>query len=133
MSHVDVDRVFAAFKTAAHPAVVVAVARSLRGPVKVDQQNHARAKEGPDGPWKPRKLGGRRKVLGRLPGAIRVTVTGATVAAVSKVSWSGAHQDGPTRVGHGAVVPERQFLWLSPDVLALAEYSLIDASTRGLR
>lgn len=133
MSTVDVSRVTAAFQSAAHPAAIVAVARALRKPVREDQRNHARAQEGPDGAWPARKSGGRRRILGRLPGAIRMEVRGPVIAAVSKVAWSGAHQDGPTRVGRGAVVPARQFLWLSAEVLALAERSLLDAGTREFR
>lgn len=134
MSSIDVSRVTAAFRSAAHPAVIVAVARALRQPVRTDQRNHARAQEGPDGAWPARKSGSRRRrILGRLPGAIRMEVRGATIAAVSKVAWSGAHQDGPTRVGRGAVVPARQFLWISDELLALAERSLVDASTREFR
>lgn len=132
MSRVDAERTLAAFKVAAHPAVVVAVAKELRHPVRADQANHARAQEGPDGAWPARRTPSRRRMLGRLPGAIRLTVTGATVAATSKVAWSGAHQDGPTRVGRGAIVPQRQYLWISDELLRAAEQALIEASTREL-
>ena len=132
MSRVDAERVLAAFKVAAHPAIVVAVARSLRDPVRTDQTNHARAQEGPDGAWPARRVPSRRRILGRLPGAIRMAVNGATVSATSKVAWSGAHQDGPTRVGRGAIVPQRQFLWLSDEVINHAEWLLLDATTREL-
>lgn len=133
MSTIDVSRVTAGFKSAAHPAVIVAVARALRKPVRQDQTNHARAQEGPDGAWPARRTPSRRRILGRLPGAIRMEVRGPVIAATSKVAWSGAHQDGPTRVGRGAVVPARPFLWLSDELLALAERSLVDAGTREFR
>lgn len=132
MSRVDAERVLVAFKVAAHPAIVVEVARSLRAPVRADQTNHARAQEGPDGAWPARRSPSRRRILGRLPGAIRMAVNGATVSATSKVAWSGAHQDGPTRVGRGAIVPQRQFLWLSDEVINHAEWLLLDATTREL-
>lgn len=142
MSRVLIDRQLAAFERAAHPAVVVEVAKYLRQPLRLDQRNHARAQEGPDGPWAPRKLqpgrkrkrGRARRLLGRLPTAIRVSVTGATVRAESKArpAMAAAHQDGPTRVGRGAIVPQRQYLWISDELLRAAEQALIEASTREL-
>lgn len=140
MSRVLVDRQLAAFRAAAAPVVVTAVAKALRGPVRQDQVNHARAQEGPEGPWPARaprpgrrRRGRARRLLGRLPSAIRLSVTGATIRAESKArrALASAHQYG-ARVGKGAVVPRRQYLWISDELLRIAEQALIEASTKEL-
>jgi phage gpG-like protein len=62
-----------------------------------------------------------KRLLGRLPGAIAVTVGALYVRAVSRASWSGVHQHGG-EAGHGRKVriPQRVFLWLSDGLLARA-------------
>lgn len=136
MSYIRTDKLEAAFAAAIDPRVLRTVARELKKPLREDQRDHAKAQEGPLGKWPKRKLGGRRRVLGRLPGAIRVLVShevgGSVVTATSKVKWSGAHQDGPTRVGHGTVLPRRQFLWISPRLAEIAAASLAAAAAAPL-
>lgn len=88
-----------------------------------DQREHAQRQEGPDGKWAPRdpdtnarRPRKRRRVLGRLPGAIKVRVHADAVEIESRVAWSDAHQKGGT-VGNNAVLPERPFLWWSEEFL----------------
>lgn len=100
------------------------VLRGLRKPAKGDQLDHRRKQVGPQGPW-PRlapstleryaKMGRRRnrRMLGRLSTALMSSVSPTRLKITSRVKWAMAHQDGPTRVGRGSVVPQRQFLWIS--------------------
>lgn len=103
--------------------------RELRKPMRADQREHAKKQEGPEGRWQPRapitgasaraKRRRRRKLLGRLPGAITVRATATSVIAESKVAWSGVHQEGG-KVGRGARIPARPFLWLSDAMIEKA-------------
>lgn len=98
------------------------VMKDLAKPMKADQREHRKEKSGPDGSWAPRSAAtiarahGKRKLarsmLGRLPSAVQYKVTASSITGTSRVRWSGAHQDGD-RVGHGARLPARTFLWLS--------------------
>jgi phage gpG-like protein len=97
--------------------------RELAPLAREDQREHAQRQEGPTGRWAPRDPDAnarrprrRRRVLGRLPGAIRVRVHPDAVEVASRVAWSAAHQEGDT-VGHGARLPERPFLWWSEGFL----------------
>lgn len=103
--------------------------RQLKKPMRADQRSHSKQKEGPDGAWPARKRLGSgtkkarrrnaRKLLGRLPNAIVVKSYRSAVVAQSRASWSSVHQEGG-RVGRGAVVPRRQFLWISDELLKTA-------------
>jgi phage gpG-like protein len=103
--------------------------KEIRKPFRADLRQHARRQEGPDGTWTPmssrtrgRARAGRkrpRKLLGRLPGALTTKIERRRLLVSSLVSWSGVHQDGG-RVGRGAKVPARPFLWASDKVLELA-------------
>lgn len=108
--------------------------RALKQPLKLDQRDHAKKRMGPRGPWAPQAASTRarrlsspkhrpRRLLGRLPTAVKYSATATSVRGVSSVAWSGAHSDG-ARVGHGAKLPVREFLWLSNDMLILAENTL---------
>jgi len=112
--------------------------RAVRKDMRVDQVEHRKRQEGPDGSWprlapgtvekryqRPGKQGrkrrrGRRRrdprILGRLPTAMDVRSDAVSVRAVSRVPWSGAHEDGAT-VGHGSRIPKREFLWTSGKLL----------------
>lgn len=96
-----------------------AIARELKKPLRLDQRDHARAQEGPDGKWPKRKAGGRRRILGKLPAAIKAGTRGSLVYVESRAKWSGSHQEGG-RVGRGAVLPARPFLWISPKMIEAA-------------
>lgn len=107
---------------------VPAALRKLRRPMHKDQRDHRDKQQGPRGPWAPlasttlaryARSGIRRnrRILGRLPNPRRTTVTAFALIMRSVVRWSMAHQDGPTRVGHGAVLPQRQFMWISRDLI----------------
>ena len=101
----------------------------IRKPVRADLRQHARKQEGPGGAWTPmssrtkgRARSGRkrpRKLLGRLPGALTTKLERKRLLVMSQVAWSAVHQDGG-RVGRGARVPARPFLWASDKVLELA-------------
>jgi len=58
--------------------------------------------------------------LAKLPNALQSIVTPMSLKLRSRVRWSMAHQDGPTRVGRGAILPGRQFLWISRDLIVIA-------------
>jgi len=62
-----------------------------------------------------------RPILGRLPYSHRATVTGNQLDVASPVAWAGVQNDGGT-AGHGAKIPERQWLaWWPPLMPMLAE------------
>lgn len=100
--------------------------RELRKPVRADQRDHRKEKQGPAGPWAPRaestmeayrerRQRGRkppRGLLGRLPAALITKIERKRMIVESRVKWSGIHQDGGT-AGHGAKIPARPFLWVS--------------------
>lgn len=110
---------------------VRAVFGQLRKPMSSDQDDHKIKQRGPKGPWKPlasttlaryARLGIRRnrKILNRLPDPRRTKIDGRKIEIRSPVRWSMVHQDGPKRVGRGAIVPQRQFYWISPQFLRFA-------------
>jgi hypothetical protein len=108
--------------------------KEARKPMRADQRDHARRREGPDGPWAPKaastrarealarkragKRRGSRRLLGRLPSAITITADRRRVVARSRARGvvSGTHQDGGT-AGRGARIPARVFLWASESLL----------------
>lgn len=98
--------------------------KSLRAPMHQDQRDHRAHEQGPTTKWQPlasttkasyARRGQRRnrRILGRLPNARTAQIRGSTLYMRSRVKWSLAHQDGPTRVGRGSRIPNRQFLWIS--------------------
>jgi phage gpG-like protein len=118
--------------------------RALRPVMRADQREHARRAEGPSGKWPARKTritsrsrgsngrylsarrrsrGLARRPLGRLTTAVTYTASKDGLIGRSLVQWSGAHQWGG-RVGNGADLPARPFLWLSD--------KLVEQSTRML-
>lgn len=124
--------------------------REARVPTRLDQKDHDRKETGPDGSWPQlasstraryaRRPGGKRgfqyKLLGRLPKALNSRVTGNSLIFFSRVTkWSMAHQKGAI-VGHGARLPRRQFLWISPTlkriVRIMFERALKRAAARSL-
>jgi hypothetical protein len=105
------------------------VFKELRKPALIDQRQHDQAARGPDGRWPPlaastlarrarmtkTKSGRKRKpnkLLGRLPKAMQSIVNTRSLIVRSRVKWSLAHQRG-ARVGNGAILPRRQFMWIS--------------------
>lgn len=130
------------------------VFRAVRVQLKADVAQHFARKEGPDGAWAPRaastierakqnrgmtfKRGGRRgqltkrgqRRLGpqlgrfRFPNAYRFIVTRQAIEMRAKGDWAGVHQFGGV-VGHGAVQPERTFLWASDSLVDAFEHALV--------
>jgi phage gpG-like protein len=153
---VDVSRLlkrFDSMKRRAGAKGLEAVFRELRDPMRKDQKEHADKREGPRGPWPDRaqstknrakrrrrrtKGTGRtrphvrraRKILGRLPRAIRVAARGVSVFAISRVKWAKVHQEGGV-AGRGSLIPERQFLYVSPDLVEIAQGKMVQALREG--
>lgn len=108
--------------------------KALRKPLRADQAEHAKRREGPAGKWAPKsamtiererrararagKKRGRR-VLGKLPSAIAVRADKNKVVAFSRVRWSSVHNDGGP-AGRGARIAARTFLWASDKLKATA-------------
>lgn len=127
---VDLTDALAGLDGMADPNALAKGMRALKRPLRDDQRQHAAKAEGPDGRWAKRALGGRRKPLGRLPGAVRTELTADAVSVVSKVGWSQAHIDGDT-VGHGVKLKPRIFLWISDGLATKAADTLRDAVLEG--
>lgn len=114
--------------------------RELGKAARRDQREHQARQAGPDGRWPEidpdtrsarRRKGRRRKrLLGRLPTALRVRPDRDGIVIRSQVRWSSVHQDGGV-VGRGARIPARSFLWWSGDFLDLAADSLLAYALRG--
>lgn len=120
------------------------VFRALKKPFKTSIKQEARAMRGPDGGWAKRKdstknrdrfkktttrkktgkskTSRRRKgrILGRMPNANFLQPGRKSFKATSKIAWSGVHQDGG-KVGKGAILPKRTFLWFTEGFLSVTE------------
>lgn len=137
---VDIKTIFGAFDQIRR-IDIRKVFNDLRGPVRFDQRHHWRKQEAPNRHWaglatstlerrkRPRgidrKRGRRqswpRQLLGRFPLAIQLIANTRELIARSRVKrFSMTHQEGDT-VGHGAFVPSRQYLWISPFLLKQVE------------
>ncbi len=126
----EVDRGFSAMERRAHalgPAF-----RQLKPELRADQRDHAARRAGPFAAWAARapatlakakrgKSGRirRSRPLGKLLTAIDYSATATQVMARSLVDWANVHQEGG-RVGRGAVIPARPFLWISDAMMARA-------------
>lgn len=117
--------------------------RTLAKPLRKDQSDHAAQKAGSRGKWPQlakgtlrnrrsaraqikaaktapqattkrasRRRNPPRKLLGRLPRAIKTTVGDLFIRMESLVPFSMVHQKGG-RVGKRALLPAREFLWIS--------------------
>lgn len=110
------------------------VLSDLRGPARFDQRHHWRKEESPQGHWRAlaastverrkrkrgidRKSGKVRnwpkKLMGRFPTALQSIVRREELIIKSRVRrFSMIHQEGGI-AGHGARIPSRQYLWISP-------------------
>lgn len=136
---VDPREVFAGFDRMAKQSRTLGRAFQLIKPeMRADQKDHASHQAGPDGPWPARAsstsakharsgrryLGRRRRKrtarpLGRLLTTVSYMASNAGVFGTSPITWSGVHQQGG-KVGRGAVVPARPFLWLSDRLVGRA-------------
>lgn len=100
--------------------------RELRKPTLADQRDHQRQKSGPNGKWAPLSAATRlkykqmrahgrkppRSQLGRLPMANIVKIDRLRMTVTSRVKWSIAQKRG-ARVGRGATIPGRDYLYVS--------------------
>lgn len=118
---------------------IKAVFKDLVGPTRFDQRHHWRKEESPDQHWpglaastlarrtraRGRDKNGKNrswptKLMGRFPTALKLTPSVRSLVVLSRVKrFSYVHQNGG-RVGHGARLPRRQFLWFSSFLLAQA-------------
>lgn len=114
-----------------------------------DQQQHDRATSGPDGAWPAlapstierrtrarglSKAGKKRswptKLLGRLPKSLKPTASRLRLLVQSRVKeFSLIHQQSGI-AGHGARIPRRQFLWISPWLIERARVEFLRALSR---
>lgn len=130
---IDLSKVFAGYKQAERRSFdLTPVFRRLIPIAKRDIRKSAVLREGPDSKWpklakgtlksrrKARKRGKRpaKGVLGKLSRAVRVTAGRDFLRETSLIPWSGVHQDG-AKVGRGATVPQRTFLYFSNQFLDL--------------
>jgi phage gpG-like protein len=102
------------------------VFREVRKPMRADLRQHAKDKAGPDGSWKAlapstkdrmRRAGRRRrKLLGRLPAAFKITHGSNFIRAEWLVKWSRVHWKGG-RAGHGSRIPKRNFAFVSKKLI----------------
>jgi hypothetical protein len=132
-----------------HRGSFAPVFKDLKKPWREDLKAHASRERGPDGKWpklaastsgryehrssqRKRLTGGRsgpvqkklirrrsRKLLGKLPSAVTFRAKAGSIMGVSKVPWSEIMNEGG-RVGRGAVLPKREFLFVSPAFQKLA-------------
>lgn len=130
---VDIKTIYGAFDQI-RKLDIRKVFSDLRGPVRFDQRHHWRKKEAPNRHWaglalstlerrkRPRgidrKRGKRqswpRELLGRFPTALQLIASTSELIARSRVKrFSMIHQEGGI-AGHGASIPSRQYLWISP-------------------
>lgn len=96
--------------------------KEARKPVRKDLRDHANKQAGPDGSWpgyaettKKRQAEGRKKprrLLGRLPGAVRSTMNRTRLLFTWRTKWAEAQRIGGT-VGHGARLPARDWAFVS--------------------
>lgn len=110
--------------------------RDIKGPLKVDQQEHAKDRAGPDGAWPPRaaatlaklRANGRRarRPMGRLTSSVKYRSTATGAIGESPVAWSGGAISKGGKVGHGATLPARQFLYASDQLLRFAGEMILD-------
>lgn len=70
-----------------------------------------------------------RKLLGKLPSAVTIKARKGGIAAISKVPWSAAHNDG-ARTGRGAVLPKRDFVFISPAFAQIAVDRMAEYAVR---
>lgn len=130
-ARVDLSFVERALSAAKDPRTLAAAWRKARKPLRADQRDHAKRKAGSDGSWASRspltqrKVGQGhgnakrpRKLLGKLPGALTASSSTKGVKVESRAKWSRAIQEGG-RVGNGARLPAREFLWASATVLGI--------------
>ena len=112
-----------------------------RKPMRSDVRDHARQQADPRGRWpglaastlERRSRGGRRrkrKLLGRLPSAIKLEHGPGFVRATSIVRWASAHARGAS-VGRGSRLPARRWMWISRklrrDVVRMIRAAIIAA------
>lgn len=131
------------------------VFKAARKDVRADQRDHAKQQEGPDGKW-PRldpdtlkkrtrqgagrrhrgKMKRRRKkfglMLGKLPRSFTISYSRSWIRGTARPKWSGAHQPkrgSTTRIGRGATLRARPYLWASTGLLQTVARKAVDYMT----
>ena len=132
---VDIVPLENSFRAAIRAAGDLAPAwRKAKAPARVDLRDHRARNIGPDGPWPARspftlqrarskaRKGARqsgkraRRILGKLPTALKMDVSARALTIKSRVKWAAIHQEGG-RAGRGSKIPPRPFLWASDRLL----------------
>lgn len=96
----------------------------LRKPMHRDQRDHKAKQRGPRSMWAPRASTTmaryargpkhhRGPILGSMPNSRYIDVSEGRMVMKTRIPWFNAHQDGPTKVGHGSILPQRQAYWIS--------------------
>lgn len=110
------------------------VFRDLRTPMRQDIRDHVKGQTDEKRRWpalaastvERRSRGrkrSRRRLLGRLPTAIKVSHGADFVRAESIVRWAPAHAKGD-RVGKNARLPARRWMWMSRELLRKARRAI---------
>ena len=111
--------------------------QEAKRPLRTDVREHQRDLRGPGGRWpaispatqrkRGRTKSGRqrwRRTLGRLPTMRQIRVIGGdTLIARPRLPWAAVHHFGG-RVGRGARIPARPFLYFGADFIADIERAL---------
>lgn len=99
------------------------VFRTARKPMREDLREHSRSQSAPTRRWPPlaattlvrrgrARTGRSRRLLGRIPGAHKLTSGVDFVRATWLRPWFRVHRRGGV-VGHGSKIPARDFAWIS--------------------
>jgi hypothetical protein len=97
------------------------VFRAAKTDMRADQTDHAKSQAGPEGTWPPRAAatiakGRRGRVMGKAARTISYSATATGVRGESRWPAALAHMLGD-RVGRGARLPARVFMWISDTLL----------------
>lgn len=126
------------------------VFKRARHYLRADQREHAKARMGSSASWpelspttllqrkqrsrkqsryrqgrKRRRGRNFRGPLGRLPNAYKIEYDARRIVARSRVPWSGVHWKGG-KAGHKARIPQREFLWISNQLLVAVSRLAVD-------
>lgn len=124
------------------------VFKASRKAMRADVRDHAKKKQSSAGTWpalarstlehrkqrkgkqgRPRKrpVRGNPRPLGRLPNANKLEYTARSIKMISRVPWSGVHNDpNGGRAGHGSRIPGREYMWASSGFLAIVARNAVD-------
>ncbi len=88
-----------------------------------------RMRRGESGPRQRKLVRRSKRLLGRLPSATTIRPGKNGILAISKVRWSGVHNEGG-KVGRHARLPRREFVFISPAFAEIAVDRMADFVVR---